>query len=62
MRVKTTIIMFYQSGPPKQKIGAMCMCDDAARLNTVNAAIYWLSLGTSIQESIEVIPIGFHCA
>lgn len=28
----------------------------------INAAIYWLSLGTSIQESIEVIPIGFHCA
>ena len=27
--------MFYQSGPPKQKIGAMRMCDDAARLNTV---------------------------
>jgi len=39
MRVKTKIsstsIMFYQSGHPKQKIGAMCMCDDAARLNTV---------------------------
>ena len=28
----------------------------------IYAAIYWLSLGTSIQESIEVIPIGFHCA
>jgi hypothetical protein len=24
----------------------------------INAAIYWLSLGASIQESIEVIPIG----
>ena len=35
MRVKTTIIMFYQQGPPKKKNGAMCMCDDAARLNTV---------------------------
>ena len=24
----------------------------------INAPIYWLSLGTSIQESIKVIPIG----
>jgi hypothetical protein len=27
--------MCYESGPPQQNIGAMCMCDDAARLNTV---------------------------
>ena len=58
MRVKTTIIMCYESGPPKQKIGAMCMCDDAARLNTETLFNYILhQLLNRLYHIIQILSI-----
>jgi hypothetical protein len=50
--------MCYESGPPKQKIGAMCMCDDAARLNTENLFNYILhQLLNKLYHIIQILSI-----